>query len=129
MAAAKARLAGKADMGLVSRHAGIGTIVRAQSASPRYMLEVASLSELFPRIELTEQLLLGSCDVVADEPMAHLLDCAPGQAWVRFETMRRLRKELLPVAYSPPLCRGLVGNRLSALPADTVDKLSAVTFR
>ncbi len=88
------------DMGLVTRRAGVGTTVRAQTASPRYVLEVASLSELFPSIGLTEQLLLGTSDVIADEPLSHMLNCAVGQSWVRFETMRRFRKGLLPMAYS-----------------------------
>ena len=107
------------DMGLVSRHAGIGTVVKARSASPRYVLEVASLSELFPRIDLTEQLLISTTDVTADEPLALILDCALGQSWVRFETMRRLRKERLPVAFSeiyvPPIFRAI---------GPTLDKLS-----
>ena len=58
-------------------HAGIGTIIKARSASPRYVLEVASLSELFPRIDLTEQLLLSSKDVTADGSLSLILDLHP----------------------------------------------------
>lgn len=106
------------DMGLVSRHRGIGTIVQARSATPRYVHEVASLSDLFPRIELTEQTVLRTSDVVADVPLAQVLACEPGQSWVCFETMRHSRKERLPVAYSqiyvPPAFRA-IGPRLSKL--------------
>lgn len=116
------------EMGLVSRHPGIGTIIKASSATPRYMLEVASLSELFPSIDLTEQSLLGTTDVVADEPLALVLDCPVNQRWVRFETVRRMRKDRSPVAYAeiyvPPIFRAL-GPRLDKLSRPSHEALEA----
>ena len=88
------------DMGLVSRRAGMGTLVQARSAEPNYVQAVESLHQLFPDWRNTEQLVLGSRDVVADEDVARLTAGAVGEAWIRFDTVRRLRRRHTPVSWS-----------------------------
>jgi GntR family transcriptional regulator len=118
------------DMGLVTRHAGIGTVVRSLSASPRYVQEAETLSSLFPNIEATEQQTLSEREVVADEALSKLLDCRPGEAWLQIESLRSIRQHKLPVAYShlyvPAHMKSLAGkfDRLRAPAYTVIDKYS-----
>lgn len=97
---ARTALSVLADMGLVTRHAGIGTVVRNLTATPRYIQDAESLSALFPNIEATEQQTLSECDVVADASLSRLLECRRGERWRQTESLRNMRKHKLPVAYS-----------------------------
>lgn len=122
---ARAALAVLSDMGLVTRHAGIGTVVRSLHASPRYVQEAESVSALFPNLENTELLTLSESTVKADARLARLLDCRRGESWKQVESLRSIVKHRIAVAYShlylpqvlAPLARHL--NRLRA-PAYTV---------
>ncbi|MDP1534220.1 MAG: GntR family transcriptional regulator, partial [Rubrivivax sp.] len=67
---ARAALAVLSDMGLVTRHAGIGTFVRSVTADARYVQEAESVSALFPNIEATEQRTLSECMFKADASLA-----------------------------------------------------------
>jgi DNA-binding GntR family transcriptional regulator len=118
------------DMGLVTRHAGIGTVVRSLSASPRYVQEAETLSSLFPNIEATEQQTLSEREVTADDALAKLLDCRKGEAWLQIESLRSIRQHKLPVAYShlyvPAHMGYLAGkfDRLRAPAYSVIDKYS-----
>jgi GntR family transcriptional regulator len=121
------------DMGLVTRHAGIGTVVRSLSASPRYVQEAETLSSLFPNIEATEQQTLSEREVIVDDTLSKLLDCRKGEAWLQIESLRSIRQHRLPVAYShlyvPAHMGFLAGkfNRLRAPAYTVIDRYS--TFR
>jgi len=97
---ARTALSVLSDRGLVTRHAGIGTVVRSLTAAPRYVQEAESLSALFPDIEATEQQTISECDVVADASLSRLLKCRRGERWRQTESLRTIRKYKLPVAYS-----------------------------
>lgn len=97
---ARAALAILSDMGLVTRHAGIGTLVRSLNADVRYVQEAESVSALFPNIEATEQRTLSERFVRADAGLSKLLDCRRGEQWKQIESLRSIRKHQLPVAYS-----------------------------
>src|ERR1700761_1598458 len=122
---ARAALAILSDMGLVTRHAGIGTVVRSLTAEARYVQEAESVSALFPNMEATEQKTLSERAVRADTALSQLLDCRRGEQWKQIESLRSIKKHQLPVAYSqlylPTPLAGLARHfdRLSA-PAYTV---------
>jgi GntR family transcriptional regulator len=97
---ARSALAVLSDMGLVSRHAGIGTVVRSLHASPRYVQEAESVSALFPNLENTELRTLSEATVKADATLARLLDCRRGEPWKQLESLRSIRKHRIAVAYS-----------------------------
>ena len=97
---ARAALAILCDMGLVTRHAGIGTVVRSLTAEARYVQEAESVSALFPNMEATEQRTLSERVVRADTALSKLLDCRRGDQWKLMESLRSIRKHQLPVAYS-----------------------------
>src|SRR6201996_1233931 len=97
---ARAALAILCDMGLVTRHAGIGTVVRSLTAEARYVQEAESVSALFPNMEATEQKTLGERMVRADTALSKLLDCRRGEQWKQIESLRSIKKHQIPVAYS-----------------------------
>jgi DNA-binding GntR family transcriptional regulator len=97
---ARTALSVLSDMGMVSRHAGIGTVVRSLTSTPRFVQDAEALSALFPDIETTEQQTLSECDVVADASLSKLLECRRGERWRQTESLRNIRKRKLPVAYS-----------------------------
>ncbi len=97
---ARAALGVLSDMGLVTRHAGIGTVVRSLHASPRYVQEAESVSALFPNLENTELLTLSESTVKADARLARLLDCRRGETWKQVETLRSIAKHRIAVAHS-----------------------------
>lgn len=113
------------DMGMVSRRAGMGTLVQAQAVAPNYVQAIESPSQLFPNLGSTEVALLKESDVVTDDLLALLLACAPGETWVKFDTVRRVRRRSDAVNYTAmyvePAFRDL-GKRLNKLrePAYTV---------
>jgi DNA-binding GntR family transcriptional regulator len=88
------------DMGLVTRHAGIGTAVRSLTAEARYVQEAESVSALFPNMEATEQRTLSERAIRADTALSKLLDCRRGDQWNVVESLRSIKKHQLPVAYS-----------------------------
>jgi len=79
-----------ADMGLISRHQGIGTRVKAKSAEQRYVASLSTLSDLFQYTKRTRLKVLAEHQVEADAQLAAMLHCKRGQAWLEFETCRYL---------------------------------------
>jgi DNA-binding GntR family transcriptional regulator len=79
-----------ADMGLISRHQGIGTRVKAKSAERRYVASLSTLADLFQYTKRTRLKVLAEHQVEADAQLAAMLHCKRGQAWLEFETCRYL---------------------------------------
>lgn len=80
------------DMGLVSRRAGMGTVVQARAAKPNYVQAIESPSQLFPGLDNVEQVVESTSDIVADKELSMVLACAPGESWVRFDLVQKGRK-------------------------------------
>jgi len=77
------------EQGLVSRHQGIGTRVRAACAPPqRYVAALGSLQELMQYTQRTRLKLLSHSECVADAALERELRCEPGERWVEAETCR-----------------------------------------
>ena len=101
------------DMGLLSRRAGVGTLIRAKHAAPHYVHAIESISDIFQYAkESGRPTLLSAAEVRANKDEARLLRCAPGQAWLKLETTRSFVRENVPMvyvhAYLPPAYAGLV---------------------
>lgn len=97
---ARAALAVLSDLGLVSRHAGIGTVVRRLHASPRYVQEAESAAPLFPNLENSELQTLSHGSVRTDSRLARLLGSRRGETWCQVESLRVLHAHRIAVAYS-----------------------------
>jgi DNA-binding GntR family transcriptional regulator len=76
------------DMGLVSRHQGVGTRVRARHSDKQYSASLSSLSDLMAYAQGTRLKLLGGRTVVADAELAQQLRCAEGERWIEWSTVR-----------------------------------------
>ncbi|GAA5232850.1 GntR family transcriptional regulator [Verticiella sediminum] len=88
------------DMGLVSRRAGLGTVVQVRHATPNFVQTVESLDQLFPDLKSTELNVLGATEVVADTDLARVLACAPGESWLAIEGLRRVKRGRAAVSHS-----------------------------
>jgi GntR family transcriptional regulator len=84
--------------GVLSARAGIGTVVRARSASRRLVLGVGTVQELIQFAEATRTRLLDRREVIADAVLARKLGCKPGQQWERATVLRYLPEGSEPVA-------------------------------
>src|SRR5512142_3087339 len=76
------------DQGLVSRHQGVGTRVRARQAERQYVASLSSLGDLMAYARRTRLRLLGSHFVSADAALAQQLRCGPGEQWLELDTCR-----------------------------------------
>lgn len=89
-----------ADMGLISRHQGIGTRVKANRAEPRYVASLSTLADLFQYTKRTRLKLLAERELRAGAQLAAVLRCKRGQAWLEFETCRYLIGTAQPISYT-----------------------------
>lgn len=77
------------DSGLVSRHQGVGTRVRAsRSEKKQYVASLSSLGDLMAYAQGTRLRVLGSRWVEADAALARQLGCEPGERWNEIDTCR-----------------------------------------
>ena len=76
------------DQGLVSRHQGVGTKVRATQSEKRYVASLSSLRDLMEYAQQTRLKYLGSKWVDADATLARLLRCQEGERWLELDTYR-----------------------------------------
>lgn len=88
-----------AEMGLVSRHQGVGTRVLARVARARYVASLSSLHDLMQYTQRTRLRLLGERTVEADAELAQLLRCPAGQRWMEFDCCRFPEQGELPLVH------------------------------
>ncbi len=101
------------DLGVVSARAGVGTIVRAANARPRFVHSIQSISDIFQYSKATRKpVLLSTCEIKAGEDEAQLLRCPVGQRWTKIETTRTFEGERAPMVYMqgflPTLYAGVI---------------------
>ena len=98
------------DMGLVSRHQGIGTRVKARQGkarqgkarqgSGRFVQSIDKLSDLFAYIEDTRLAIASRPDISATPARQGLLRCASGQRWHMLEVLRFQAAAVVPMVVS-----------------------------
>ncbi len=77
------------EMGLVSRHQGVGTVVRARRVeNKQYRASVSSLGDLMAYAQGTKLKLLGASSIVANAALAAQLRCEEGEHWLEWNTCR-----------------------------------------
>ncbi|WP_167784598.1 GntR family transcriptional regulator [Ramlibacter rhizophilus] len=76
------------EMGLVSRHQGVGTRVRAARGDKQYVASLSTLGDLMAYARGTRLEVLGSRWVDADEALAAQLRCGEGEHWLELDTCR-----------------------------------------
>jgi GntR family transcriptional regulator len=99
------------DMGLVSRHQGVGTVVRASRSDKQYSASLASLGDLMAYAQGTRLKVLGSRWVEADAALAAQLRCQEGERWLEWNTVRLPAEGGEPIVHMRvfvrPECEGM----------------------
>jgi len=99
------------EMGLVARLQGIGTRVKAKSATSRYVQSLASLNDLTQYAQETSFQVGSEREIVAKGDMCELLHCKEGQRWLLFEGARYAKRARVPFVftqvYIPPTYAGI----------------------
>lgn len=86
------------ERGLVVRHRGVGTTVKASRPVARYVQSTSTLEDLPQYVQETRLVTTHAEDVIADAALAQQLRCPEGQRWVRVRGMRYAGREKLPIA-------------------------------
>ncbi len=84
--------------GLVSRRAGVGTTVRSNSISQRYIQTGDTVSDLHKYAQDIVLEVLETSDIEANAETAALLHCAQGQSWLRLHGLRMMEADPHPVS-------------------------------
>jgi DNA-binding GntR family transcriptional regulator len=93
-------LKGLQDEGLIERRSGIGSMVIAEARQETFVHSLTTLTEMlrYPsetyRTDLSRQL------IKATPEQAHLLQCSPGEEWVRVQGVRIARGSKLPFSWA-----------------------------
>ncbi|MEI4469795.1 GntR family transcriptional regulator [Frigidibacter sp. MR17.24] len=87
-----------ADLGMVTRQPGVGTRVQAPKATSRYVHASEGIGDLFRYVQDVNLVIRDAREVIADEALAELLGCRPGQAWLRVLGERHVAGEDRPIA-------------------------------
>ncbi len=88
------------ERGLVLRQRGVGTQVKASRSEGRYVQSTATLVDLQQYAEDTRLVTSEAEDVIADAALAQLLQCAPGQRWLKVTGYRYAGDNPLPIAFT-----------------------------
>lgn len=89
-----------AELGLVAAKAGVGTHVKAARPVSHYVQSAEGISDLFQYVRDVTLTLTDSEDVVADDDLAGMIGCNPGQKWFRMRGERHVAGESEPIALS-----------------------------
>ena len=100
------------ELGLVSRHQGVGTRVRAMRSEKQYVASLSSLHDLMAYAQQTRLQVLGSRWVDADVALSRQLRCEEGERWLELDTCRRAVEGGQPIVhmrvYVRPECEGIL---------------------
>ncbi len=99
------------ELGLVTRHQGIGTRVNARTGPTRFVASLGSLQDLMQYTQQTRIRRLADRWVQADARLAALLRCDEGEHWLEIETCRYPIDGEVPLVhmriYVRPECEGI----------------------
>jgi len=87
-------------LGLVTRRAGVGTLVKSDRIAQRYVQVGDTVSDLYQYAQDMVLNVLDMTDIQADANTAALLGCPKGQAWAKLHGVRAMGADALPVALS-----------------------------
>ena len=79
-----------ADLGLVDRQQGLGTVVKARQADESYVQVLRSPAELMQYPVESSPVVVDSEPVKIARPLSKILKCRSGETWHRIRTVRKL---------------------------------------
>jgi GntR family transcriptional regulator len=87
------------ELGLISSHAGIGTIVRAQAARQNMFSSVNSIEDLLEFVGTTEMHSVSLRELSVDAALARKLECKEGVLLSELAFVRRTPGAEVPISY------------------------------
>ena len=88
------------ELGLITRRPGIGTIVKARSTESHYTAAIADLGDLIHHTKHTRLQVLSEEWVKVNGELAHILQGAQGQRWLKLKTLRYPSAGKEPISYT-----------------------------
>ncbi|MBM3503449.1 MAG: GntR family transcriptional regulator [Alphaproteobacteria bacterium] len=88
------------DRGMLTRHAGLGTIVKSKASRGAYVQSLDSLDELLRYPPETRLRVRSMISVRANAELARLLRCRRGQRWMRISGVRSVTREKRPICWT-----------------------------
>jgi len=88
------------ELGLIERHQGLGTVVKAQESAPTYVQHMQSPAELMQYPSDSRLKVVHVEQIKASRALARQLKCRSGTQWTRIDAIRRLRGSRLPICWS-----------------------------
>lgn len=88
------------DMGLITRRAGIGTIVKSTAIQSRYTARISDITDLLHYTKKTRMKLLAEDWVRIEGELEPLLQEAAGQRWLKFSTLRYPAGGDVPISFT-----------------------------
>lgn len=86
------------ELGLISKQQGVGTRVKATQVASRYVQASEGISDLHQYVRDVRMELNAAEEICADEELAELLECKPGQAWIMAVGLRHREGDSAPLA-------------------------------
>jgi DNA-binding GntR family transcriptional regulator len=103
-------------IGLVTRRRRAGTVVRSTTPSDTYSRSLNTIEELVDYASHTDREVLDISDVVADEQLAHALECKPGTSWLRICMLRTEKDDKrTPLCWTEAYLNPVVGKQIAPL--------------
>ena len=88
------------DLGMIDRHQGLGTVVRANRAAESYVQVVRSPAELMQYPKESKLTLVGTELVTVNRTLARVLKCRSNTKWQRISTVRKIKTSGLAICWS-----------------------------
>ena len=88
------------ELGLIERHQGLGTVVRANESTPTYVQMVRSPEELLQYPDASRLTVVETETVRTNRALARLLKCRTGMEWTRIGAVRRQRDSGVAIVWS-----------------------------
>jgi DNA-binding GntR family transcriptional regulator len=89
-----------AETGLISRHPGIGTIVRSAVAAKPFVAALGTITDLFAYTSTTRLKVLQSRELKADANLAAELGCKTRSRWIGIDAFRYPLGESTPISFT-----------------------------
>lgn len=86
------------ELGLVSRRAGVGTTVKSNRITQRYMQVGDTVSDLYQYAQDIVLRVDETSDIEANGPIAELLGCPQGQSWLKLRGLRVRGEDTFPIS-------------------------------
>jgi DNA-binding GntR family transcriptional regulator len=88
------------DLGLVSRHQGIGTRVENRDISGRFVLALGSVPDIWQYVQTTRFVVQDKALITASEAEIPLPSIGGNEEWLRVEGLRYIADQDLPISHS-----------------------------